>query len=295
MKTKILFPCSAFNIKEVDENFKNEYEVSKTLGIESFFFDHDLLVGEDVIKFFGIKDDSSMIILRGWMLKPAQYKKLFDTLELKNNHMYTNPDSYVQCHYLKNSYKRIEKHTAKTLFSDKFDKETLGKMFDQFENGIILKDYVKPEKHIPGLFFIPKETTHEQLEVVVNRFITARDKLFNEGVAFREFVELQKYDGEVNEWRVFVFKGNIVATEQNSNINTHLNKISPPEEWFVKFVSHELSKVSAFYTIDFAERADGSWMVVEAGDGQVSGLAPNQNPIGLYNSFLMPVQFKTKF
>lgn len=286
MKTKILFPCSAFNIKEVDENFKNEYEVSKTLGIESFFFDHDLLVGEDTIKFFGIKDDSSMVILRGWMLKPAQYKKLFDALELKNNHMYTNPDSYVQCHYLKNSYKCIEKYTAKTLFSDKFDKETLGKMFDQFENGIILKDYVKSEKHIPGLFFIPKETTHEQLEVVVNRFIIARDKLFNEGVAFREFVELQKYDGEVNEWRVFVFNKKISAVEQNSNINTHTNKISAPPKDLIQKLANELSKASYFYTMDFAEKSDGTWMVVETGDGQVSGLAPNQNPIGLYNNFI---------
>jgi hypothetical protein len=48
----------------------------------------------------------------------------------------------------------------------------------------------------------------------------------------------------------------------------------------------ELNKTSFFYTIDFAEKIDGTWMVVETGDGQVSGLAPNQNPIGLYNHFI---------
>lgn len=139
---------------------------------------------------------------------------------------------------------------------------------------------------IPGLFRIPKETTHEQLENVVNRFVKTRGELFNEGVAFREFVELKKYEGEVNEWRVFVFNGIIAAVEQNSNINTNLNKISKPPMQLINSVAKELSEKSSFYTIDFAEKENGDWLVVETGDGQVSGLAPNQNPIGLYNHFL---------
>lgn len=286
MKTTILFPCSPFNIKEVDDNFKSEYEICKLLGIDYFFFDHDSLVDDEKNKFFGLKGEPSMIVLRGWMLKPAQYERLINSLKYKDYGVYNTLDSYVQCHYLKNSYKYIEPYTAKTLFSDKFDKETLGKMFDQFDNGIILKDYVKSEKHVPGLFRIPKETTHEQLEDVVKRFIEARGKLFNEGIAFREFVELKKYDGEVNEWRVFVFNKKIATVEQNSNINIHTNKISKPPDILIQKLVSELNKASYFFTIDFAEKSDGTWMVVETGDGQVSGLAPNQNPIGLYNHFI---------
>jgi hypothetical protein len=152
MKLKILFPCNPFSIKEVDSDYENEYQISKTLGIESFFYDHDLLVDEEKIKFIGIKDEESIVILRSWMLKPYQYQNLFDILEKRQHFMYTNPESYVKCHYLKESYKYIERFTMKTLFSDKFDKKTLGSMFNQFPNGIILKDYVKSEKHIPGLF-----------------------------------------------------------------------------------------------------------------------------------------------
>jgi hypothetical protein len=199
MKITILFPCNPFNIKEVDDNFKSEYEICKLLGIDYFFFDHDSLVDDEKVKFSRSKEEPSIVILRGWMLKPAQYKKLLNSLEEKGYYFFSTLDSYVQCHYLKNSYKYIEPYTAKTLFSDKFDKETLGKMFDQFDDGIILKDYVKSEKHILGLFRIPKETTHEQLENVVKRFIEVREKLFNEGIAFREFVELKKYDGEVSQ------------------------------------------------------------------------------------------------
>jgi len=285
MKLKILFPCSPLSSKEVDSNFENEYNISKTLGIESFFFDHDLFVDEGRLKFSGLKEEKSEVILRGWMLKPSQYEKLFNVLKDKEYYLMNSPESYVNCHYLKNSYKHIEKHTAKTLFSEKFDKETLGAMFDQFENGIVLKDYVKSEKGVPGLFIIPKETTHEQLEQVVARFIEARGKLFNEGVSFREFVDLKKYAGEVNEWRVFVYQGKIVAIEQNSNIDTKLNKIGAPSVEYIRMVSHRLNLISFFYTIDLAEKADGNWMVIETGDGQVSGLAPKQNPIGLYNAF----------
>ena len=34
---------------------------------------------------------------------------------------------------------------------------------------------------------------------------------------------------------------------------------------------------SKFYTIDFAELQDGSWIVIEAGDGSVSGLSDFQD------------------
>ena len=34
---------------------------------------------------------------------------------------------------------------------------------------------------------------------------------------------------------------------------------------------------SCYYTVDYAELADGSWKVIEAGDGSVSGLSENQN------------------
>ena len=34
---------------------------------------------------------------------------------------------------------------------------------------------------------------------------------------------------------------------------------------------------STFYTVDYAELADGSWKILEAGDGQVSGLSDNQD------------------
>ena len=40
---------------------------------------------------------------------------------------------------------------------------------------------------------------------------------------------------------------------------------------------------SNYYTVDFAELSNGDWIVIETGDGQVSGLSPNQYPFKYYD------------
>ncbi|WP_406534581.1 ATP-grasp domain-containing protein [Methanobrevibacter sp.] len=47
---------------------------------------------------------------------------------------------------------------------------------------------------------------------------------------------------------------------------------------------------STFYTVDYAELSDGTWKIIEAGDGQVSGLSDNQNIHNFYR--LMDVIFE---
>uniref|UniRef100_A0A7C9JJV2 ATP-grasp domain-containing protein n=1 Tax=Muribaculaceae bacterium Z82 TaxID=2304548 RepID=A0A7C9JJV2_9BACT len=42
--------------------------------------------------------------------------------------------------------------------------------------------------------------------------------------------------------------------------------------------------ISPFYTVDYAELADGTWTIIEAGDGQVSGLADSDDPMRFYET-----------
>ena len=39
-----------------------------------------------------------------------------------------------------------------------------------------------------------------------------------------------------------------------------------------------------YYTIDYAELVDGTWKILEAGDGSVSGLSPRQEPAVYYRA-----------
>ncbi|MEO5297120.1 ATP-grasp domain-containing protein [Enterococcus cecorum] len=41
---------------------------------------------------------------------------------------------------------------------------------------------------------------------------------------------------------------------------------------------------SPFYTVDYAGLAGGSWIVIEAGDGQVSGLSDHQDRAAFMSS-----------
>ena len=47
----------------------------------------------------------------------------------------------------------------------------------------------------------------------------------------------------------------------------------PPNDLILKYTNLN----SPFYTIDYAEKEDGSWIVVETGDGQVSGISEGQD------------------
>ena len=48
---------------------------------------------------------------------------------------------------------------------------------------------------------------------------------------------------------------------------------APPQELVNKYRHLD----SPFYTVDYAELADGSWRILEAGDGSVSGLSEGQD------------------
>ena len=54
----------------------------------------------------------------------------------------------------------------------------------------------------------------------------------------------------------------------------------PPEELLQKYAHLN----SPFYTIDYAEMDDGSWIIIETGDGQVSGLSEGQDYEAFYRA-----------
>ena len=70
---------------------------------------------------------------------------------------------------------------------------------------------------------------------------------------------------------MFYIGGEIATVSRNSGQENFAP--FPPTEITDKYKSLG----SPFYTVDYAELTDGSWKVIEAGDGQVSGLSDNQD------------------
>jgi hypothetical protein len=83
-------------------------------------------------------------------------------------------------------------------------------------------------------------------------------------------LNLKEYGNATNEYRIFYLNKNILTISPNSN--------QPEICQYVPQSSAEMfcNLPSNYYTVDFGESEDGSFIILETGDGQVSGLSPNQ-------------------
>jgi hypothetical protein len=290
---KILFPSSPLNFKEVYPDFLEEFEAAKLVGFKCFLFDHDLLVDSGKLKTTlpsnEIKDVET-IILRSWMLKENEYRILCDALFFKGYSLINTTEQYIQCHHLPNYYKFIKEYTAASSWATLEQLRTYGaegtalgrKMLGEVD--VLIKDYVKSAKGEEDIFILKKELNDEEFHARVEKFIEARGKLFDTGVVLRAFVDLKKYVGQTNEWRLFFLDGYLIS--KNFNSPQTLDVTEPADEVIKQFAPAFKQVNSKFFTVDLAEKADGSWMILEMGDGQVSGLATHEKPVKYYNNLL---------
>ncbi len=282
MRYKILLPSHPLNIRQVDSDYGEEYRIAKLLGYDVLLLDYDKLADEDIVSILGLYTntdgmfDGYHVIYRGWMLKPEQYNKLYDFLKSNLMYLINSADSYKICHYLPESYKFIEPYTIKSVWFKDID--DVGHNLKAIGSEFIIKDYVKSEKTKDGISKYPSSMSLKEIKEVLLDFKEQRGKLFNEGFVLRQYIELKKYQGEVNEWRNFFINGNLITSSKNSNI---VETIPSPDLTWVEDIGKNIP--SNFFTIDVAEKGDGNWVVIETGDGQVSGLSPNQNVLEFYN------------
>lgn len=296
---KILFPSNPLDLKQVDPDMQIEFESAELVGFSCFLFDHDEFVksGELKTNLPGNElGQEEVILLRGWMLKDEQYKTLCDKLFFKGYILLNSLEQYCQCHYMPNYYFLIKDCTPKTFWTSlenfqKFGIEgtTLGRnMLGRID--MLLKDYVKSEKGNPDLFILKKELGDAELHNRIERFIEARGRLFNKGIVLREFVPLKKYLGQTNEWRMFFVDGIGITLKYNSS--QAIDAPRPTTEQLLPFIEISKQIPSKFFTMDLAEKENGEWIILELGDGQVSGLAAHEEPIKFYNNLHEVLQEK---
>lgn len=277
MKDAILFPCSFFSMKEVDECYQKEYEAALAVeGFDIIFYNYDEFVSEGILRLNRVPEEPMNVIYRGWMLKPEQYKDFYEKLKLKNINLITLPGQYSYYHDFSNSYQDISK-TPDALFfpeGETVELKAIKKRMSRF----MLKDYVKSVKETDfPKFFNADDLTQEELDSWILKFKEHRGKLFTGGICAKEYVDLKKYEGRTNEWRVFYIKEQPIICA-----NSGQSLIAPKVP--IELVQKYATPISSFYTIDYAELEDGSWKVLETGDGQVSGLCDNQDAFSFYRT-----------
>jgi len=285
MKYSFLFPSEPYsNNKQVDSSFIGEYNICKTLGYNVFLFDYDLLIEENKFKSNISNDIDTTFIYRGWMFKPEQYDIFFDFVIKKTNNKSTLISQYYDyrnLHCFPFIYHLIKDYTPKIQVIGNYKEMSLYEsVLKNINFDFFLKDYVKSIKTDTGVERIDKNILPIDLFNKVNDFIEERGNLFTIGIVLKEFVNLKKIDNKTNEWRTFVLDRKVVCTLQNSELNT---TDCPPSE-LINTVCNILIPLSGFFTVDFAQLEDNSWVVIETGDGQVSGISNESDFIKFYNN-----------
>lgn len=277
MKT-IIFPSSYFDINKVDEDLQEEYEAAASTGLfDIFIFGYDKWFNDGILKLNKKVDFATKAVYRGWMMKPEQYEKFYFDLSDNNIKLITEPDSYKLMHIFPNVYKEFGDDTAymETYnLHDTIDVETLKSRFNRF----MVKDYVKSVKGTEFPRYFDQSITQDVFDRDMELFYKYRGELLTGGICIKEFFDLKMYGSKTNEYRVFYINHEAATLSRNSNQGNFTPL--PPQDLIEKYKNLN----SPYYTVDYAELEDGTWKVLEAGDGSVSGLSPNQDYENYYRA-----------
>jgi len=288
---KILFCESAFNPNNVDEAFIEEYECAKNNGFDILLYNFE----EKSLRKIKTNDKMEIIIYRGWMINPVEYKKLYDDLLSKNYRLINNPIEYQNCHYLPDSLKFIEKYTPKTIYQKIDNKNSLAILIEKSKifNGkpVIVKDYVKSEKHYwDTACFVPNSNNINKLTETINTLIELRENYLNEGIVIREYIELFNLTKHSKsgmplseEYRLFFYKNEFLCI-YNYWEECDYNNIEKPNTKIFEEIAKGIE--SNFFTMDIAKDKYGNYIIIELGDGQVAEIQEKENKNPFYKKIV---------
>lgn len=267
----ILFPSSYFNASKVDEDLQAEYDAVKATGLfDVILFGYDKWFEEDQLVIKDIPQVERTAVYRGYMMNPEKYERFYQHLLENNIRLITTSEEYELMHIFPNVYELLKEDTAKMEIyplHTQINIDSIKHTFGRF----MVKDFVKSVKGTEFPKYFDKDITQEEFDQWMEVFYKYRGNLLTGGICIKEYLNLKHYGNHTNEYRVFYINNKIATITRNSGQS--INALLPPQQLLEKYSHLE----SGYYTVDYAELEDGSWKIIEAGDGQVSGLAEYQD------------------
>lgn len=266
----ILYPSDPFNERIPDTAFSNETEAIRWADIPTSVFESDSLSdGIDGVRFRKLpEDDDARLFYRGWMLTAEEYTTLYEALQSLGTQMISTPENYVSAHHLPGWYHTFEGLTPKTVILPKdADRESIQRNAEELHaQAYVVKDFVKSRKdewdtacYAPSL---------ETLPSIVEEFVRLQEEYLVGGIVIREFVELDKNEPEIRIW--WTHTQPTLITPHPDYFDQNIAELS---EAFLYEIKERVEPLgSPFVTTDVAKTISGEWIVIEVGDGQVSGL-----------------------
>lgn len=276
MTEVILFPSSFLNPREVDEDLAEEYRAARLEGgFETAVFDYQAWFREQRLRLSHVPEQEITAVYRGWMMKPEQYAVFYRELLSQKIRLITTPEMYEKLHLFPLVYPALLPNTARMrmfpLHAD-IDVRACLREFGRF----LVKDYVKSVKGSEFPAYFDENCSQEAFNVWMELFYRYRGDLLTGGICIKEFLDLKRYEGRTNEYRVFYVNHEPICISRNSGQEGKVAE--PPTE----LVQRYRKLGSVFYTLDYAELSDGSFTILESGDGSVSGLASGEDAANFY-------------
>jgi len=309
----VIFPSDPLNSRKIDSAFEREVNAAKIVGLDIGAVNLDGETPHINIR----QGDGETAVYRGWMRTAAQYRMLYSEMWRRGYRLVNTQDEYRYCHELPQWYPDFEGLTPESVwFEDplSFEDQLDGKKAkDSFEldriitevdgklgpGPYIVKDFVKSRKHEwDTACFIPDIG---KLSEITRAFLELQDDDLNGGLVFRQYAPLKRVGTHPksgapvhNEVRVWVLSGVPLMVHSYWGPDEGGNNIIEPENLFDDEVGRLLrAPVSSnFYTIDLAQQTNGRWVIIELGDGQVSGLPEHVLAPVLYESLKKRFTFR---
>lgn len=273
---RILFPSDPREPERPDPTFREEHRAAVDAGFPALLYRHEALVAGDASGVLADApnpaDPGGPILLRGWMLAPERYESLHRRLLDLGHAPTTDPDQYIEAHYLPCFYRHIAGHTAESAWCEGDDVEDAWRLYQRFRDAdALIKDFAKSAKHRwDEACFLPAGTDADRFVAIFRAFRAARSRLFQRGVVLRRFLPLVWRGRDMRgfpiaeEYRLFFFRGNPLILPANC-----------PDDFEAQlptWIDLASRFASRFLAMDVAPLSTGGWTVVEVGDGGVSGL-----------------------
>lgn len=292
---KIIFCADPIQTDSPDSMYIDEVAAATRAGLDFQLVDYSAIANDQnaarAVRDIPVQKEIEPAVYRGWMLRASQYRILYDALLSRGIKLVNNEKQYRHTHHLPENYHVIEPHTPKTIWIDttgkNMDYAMLMDMLIPFgSKPLILKDFVKSEKHYWNqATYISSASDALAVKNTVERFLELRGDDLEGGLVFREFIDFEPVGDQPRsgmplskEYRIFFLDALPIMTVRYWDVEGY-DETLPPRDLFADMARNVRSR---FFTMDVAQRSDGTWMIIELGDGQVAGLPDDADENAFY-------------
>ncbi|GAB2766926.1 ATP-grasp domain-containing protein [Amycolatopsis magusensis] len=259
----LLVPADVLRPRRPDDHFAAEADAARAAGLTVALVDHDALAkpggAEEAVRRVPSAGPASY---RGWMLPAERYADFEAALAGRGVVLRTTASQYRRAHELPGWYADLAGITPTSVWTDGDARSAFEQACDSLGPGpAVLRDYTKSMKHYwREAAYIPEVADFEAAWAVASRFRELRDADFAGGFVVRRFEDFAS--AEARTWWV---NGVCRLVGPHPDTPDELPAVSVAA---AEPLIRELDL--PFVTADFARREDGTWRLIELGDGQVS-------------------------